>query len=484
MAINIIHQTKRELAEIALGEALTLLGNNPERNARYVSAAINRFTRGDRQKHIREWINGWLGEGKPGREWLARTLSTHPSVRRHFLARIITSILLSDEDRKFCEKKYGIKRPSVMLISPTMRCNFRCQGCYAASYERKDDMKPEVVDRVLSEAEDMGINFLVFLGGEPFIYPELFDILEQHKKSFFQIYTNASLIDETVAKRLAKMGNVAPQISVNGPAEFTDASRGKGAFEGVMRAMDNLREAGCAFGFSSLVSRKNMEAICTDEWFDLLVKKGALYGWLFLYMPVGGNPEPDLMPTPEQRNQLRKFMTYVRKTKPILPADFWSDGALTGGCIAAGREYFHVNHRGDVEPCIFCHFATHNIHNCHLSEALQSPFFNGIKEKQPFNYNTLRPCPMIDNPSEMWKIIQKYGAKPTHEGAEKMFTTFAPEIEKYADGVKDIMDKVWETEGYSEWAPTLSGFCHGTKPRLQEVKEAYEESNKEKIPVR
>ena len=52
-----------------------------------------------------------------------------------------------------------------------------------------------------------------------------------------------------MAAKLVDLGNVAPQISVNGPAEFTDndASRGKGAFKTVMRAMDNLREAGCVF---------------------------------------------------------------------------------------------------------------------------------------------------------------------------------------------------------------------------------------------
>ena len=83
----------------------------------------------------------------------------------------------------------------------------------------------------------------------------------------------------------------------------------KGAFDQVMQAMDNLREAGCCFGFSTLVTRHNVDAICSEEWIDLLIEKGALYGWLFLYMPVGRDPDPSLMPTPEQRNQLRLALT-------------------------------------------------------------------------------------------------------------------------------------------------------------------------------
>jgi len=290
-------------------------------------------------------------------------------------------------------RKYGISPPYTMLISPTMRCNFRCQGCYAASYRHEDDMRPQVFNRVIGEAENMGVNFFIVLGGEPFLYPELLPTIRKHNKSFFQLYTNGSLIDRGMAKKLVQLGNVGPQLSVNGPAEYTDASRGKGAFNQVMQAMDNLRDAGCVFGFSSLLTRDNLDAVCSEEWMDLLIEKGALYGWLFLYMPVGDDVDINLMPTPEQRNKLRNAMRHFRETKPILPIDFWNDGTLTGGCIAGGRLYFHINHQGDVEPCIFCHFATRNINNCSLAEALASPFFMGIKESQPFSYNTLRPCP-------------------------------------------------------------------------------------------
>lgn len=476
---KLLSQTKRELAEIALGQALGALGNDPDKNAKYLLAAIDHISKGEKQKATRDWIHDWLSEGRPGREFMGRMLKNiHPNVRQRYVARMIVGMFFREtEVQDHCLKKYGYNPPFVMLISPTMRCNYRCQGCFAASYERKDDMKPEVFDRVLSEAEEIGINFLVILGGEPFLYPDLLDILGKHDKSFFQIYTNASMIDKTMAKRLAEMGNIAPQISVNGPAEYTDASRGKGAFQQVMQAMDNLREAGCVFGFSSLVNRQNADIICSDEWFDLLMEKGALYGWLFLYMPVGANPDVNLMPTAEQRNNLRLTMQHCRQTKPILPIDFWNDGALTGGCIAGARMYFHVNHRGDVEPCIFCHFATHNINTSNLAEALGSPFFKDIREGQPFSYNTLRPCPMIDHPGEMWKIIQKNGARVTHEGADKMFTTLAPGVEQYAASVREKMDKVFETEGYRKWAPEWATVCGIAPERMETLKKIYDEGN-------
>jgi MoaA/NifB/PqqE/SkfB family radical SAM enzyme len=474
---RIPYRIKREFAERALGQALVLLGNNPNRAARYLITAIDHIARGKEQNIIvGERICSWLAEGKPGRDFLSRMLkNTHPNVRRRLIARVLVNKFFHDpEIGERCMREYGITPPSIMLISPSMRCNYRCEGCYAGSYERKDDMRPDVFDRLLGEAEDIGINLFTILGGEPFIYPELLDILRRHNKSFFQIYTNGSFIDKAMAKRLVEIGNIAPQISVNGPAEYTDASRGKEAFKQVMQAMDNLRHAGCLFGFSTLVTRHNVDAICSEEWIDLLIAKGALYGWLFLYMPVGDDPDMDLMPTPQQRNQLRIAIRHYRQTKPIVPADFWSDGTLTGGCIAGGRFYFHINHRGDIEPCIFCHFATHNINNCSLAEALASPFFREIKEGLPFSYNTLCPCPMIDCPQTMWRIIQRHGAQPTHDGAEKMFTAFAAEMQEYSAGVRKIMDAVWENEDYHNWAPQWALMCNVPPAILEKRRQEYE----------
>ena len=474
---RIVNKTKKALAERMIGRALGSLGNHPDSNTKYIIKALDHMASEKKQGKIWDTIHEWLDEGKPGREFLRKTLkNTHPNVRRRFLARLFVMTFFGNRERiELCQQRHGITPPAVMLISPSMRCNYSCQGCYAGSYQAKDDMDPAVFDRVLSEAEDLGIGFFTILGGEPFIYPELLPIIRKHNESCFQIYSNGFFIDEAMAETLVRMGNVAPQISVNGPGEYTDMSRGKGAFNTAMQAMDNLRKAGCIFGFSSLITRNNIDAICSEEWVDLLVEKGALYGWNFLYMPVGSEPEMNLMPTPEQRNRLRTVMLQYRWTKPILPVDFWNDGVLTGGCIA-GKMYFHINNRGDVEPCIFTHFSTHNINKHSLSEALTSPFLSAIRENQPFSYNTLRPCPIIDHPQTMWGLIQSYGAKPTHDGADKMFTTFAHEMKEYASGVEELMDNIWDIEDYHDWAAKHISMCRVPLERIETRRQTYEQS--------
>ena len=377
---------KREIAENVLSQSLMLLGHSSENNYRRLSATFSRIAKTEHQKMIAAWIDNWLAEGNPGGPFLTRVLKgLNPKVRKNYLANMVVSLFFRDQqiyDR--IRKEYGFNPPSVMLVSPTMRCNYKCSGCYAANYTRDDDLPPEVFDRVVTEAEQIGIKFIPILGGEPFVYHPLLDIFKKHPKACFQPYTNGSLVNEEMAKRLVGLGNVAPMISLEGFEEQTDARRGKGAFERAMKAMDNLREAGCLFGFSVMVDRENIDAVTSDKFMDLLIDRGAMYGWYFLYIPVGRGPNPSLMPTAEQRNRLRLAVNRFRKTKPILMVDFWNDGPLTAGCINGGRIYFHVNHNGDVEPCIFVHFATHNIKNCSLVDASELALLQGVEGDAAF----------------------------------------------------------------------------------------------------
>jgi MoaA/NifB/PqqE/SkfB family radical SAM enzyme len=161
---------------------------------------------------------------------------------------------------------------------------------------------------------------------------------------------------------------------------------------------------------------------------------------------VGREPNLQLFPTPQQREHLRQRVTYIRNTKPILIGDFWNDGPVVGGCLAGGRKYFHINSHGDIEPCVFCHFATDNIKNKSLKEALNSPMFQMIRQSIINNPNKLRPCMIIDHPEVYRKATSLNGAYFTHEGAEKVIGELAPDLDRYASEYGKIADIVWEKE--------------------------------------
>ena len=345
------------------------------------------------------------------------------------------------------QDQYGFGPPLTILISPTMRCNLKCSGCYASEYSRQEDLSYEVIDRVLNEAKEMGIYFVTVLGGEPFVRDDLWKLYAAHSDVYFQPFTNGTLLDQTAVDRLATLGNVIPMISIEGFEADTDARRGPGTYRKLIGAMDRLHDAGVPFGFSSMVTRHNVDTIVSDAFNDLMIARGALVGWHFLYMPVGRNVDVDLMPTPAQRDQLRREgAARLRATRPIFVADFWNDAPHVGGCIAGGRNYLHINSQGGVEPCIFTHFAVDNIKEKSLSECLRSPFFAAIRRRQPFNENLLRPCMLIDNPEVFREVYAECEPTPTHPGAMSLLGEFSQKIDEYAQSVGPVMDAAWQQD--------------------------------------
>ena len=371
----------------------------------------------------------------------------NPHHRRTIVqAFIINQLLAGTNKRKaFAQTPGGFYPPGFLVISPTMRCNLRCFGCYAGSYSKNDELTFETVDRVLNEAKEMGIYFITVSGGEPFFRKDIFDIFRKHNDVFFLVYTHGGLINEKVANKIVSVGNVLPAISIEGSREYTDRRRGSGHFDRVMRAMDMLREAGVIFGYSATQTRENTDTITSDEFVDFMAEKGCLLGCYFMYVPIGREPNLELMCTPAQRDHLRASLGRWRNSKEILFIDFWNDGPVVGGCISGGRKYAHINARGDVEPCVFCHFATHNIHTGSLKEALNSPLFQAIRAKQPFGDNLLRPCMLVDHPSVGRDMALKRGAYFTHDGAEIIFTQLADAMDQLAESYKFYADRAWQT---------------------------------------
>ncbi|MGQ9731323.1 MAG: radical SAM protein [Candidatus Zipacnadales bacterium] len=339
----------------------------------------------------------------------------------------------------------GLGAPFLIVISPTMRCNLRCTGCYAWAYPRCDELPFEIVDRVIREAKELGVYFFTISGGEPFLYEGLLDLFATHSDAEFLVYTNGTLIDQELARRLAELGNVAPAISVEGFEAETNARRGPGTWDRLNAAMDNLREAGVIFGFSGTVTRHNVDIITSEELVDYLIGKGCYFGWYFMYIPIGRAPDTSLMPTPEQRQKSRKRIWRWRNEKPIFVADFWNDGYLTGGCMSGGRLYLHITATGDVEPCVFCHFTVDNIKEKSLEQVLESDFFKALRRRFPWTDNLLTPCAIIDNPWVLREAVAEGGARPSHPGAETIITELANDLDAYSERLHAVTEEEGKT---------------------------------------
>lgn len=324
-----------------------------------------------------------------------------------------------------------------MTISPGKACNLHCTGCYANAGENTiEKLSWDTFDSIITEAKTLwGVHFLVISGGEPMAYRSdgkgILDAAEKHPDVFFMMYTNGTLITDKVAERMAKLGNISPAFSLEGWRERTDERRGTGVFDKVVAAMDRLRQVGVPFGISLTATRHNAEEILSDEFMDFCFnEQGAIYGWLFHYMPIGRSFTLDLMPTPEQIKWMWQRAWDVIRERHIFLADFWNHGTVSDGCIAAGRTrgsgYFYIDWNGAISPCVFVPYSPVNVNDLYakgktLSDAWSEPFFSGIRNWQE-NYwqdkgNWLAPCIIRDHHADLRHLIAQHEPDPTDESA-------------------------------------------------------------------
>lgn len=307
--------------------------------------------------------------------------------------------------------------PWLILMDPTSACNLKCTGCWAAEYGNRLNLSYDELNRVVREGRELGIHFYMFTGGEPLVRKDdIIRLCKENSDCEFLAFTNATLVDEAFCKEMKEVGNLALAISLEGSEEVNDLRRGDGVYNKVMEAMDLLKEYGLVFGASICYTSKNYKAVTDPEYVKLMVEKGCRYAMYFHYMPVGNEASVDLLPNPEQRTYARERIRAIRRLKDgegLFTMDFQNDGEYMNGCIAGGKNYFHINANGDAEPCVFIHYSDSNIRDYSILEILKRPLFMAYHDNQPFNENHLRPCPMLENPAILQRIVHETDVKST-----------------------------------------------------------------------
>lgn len=174
--------------------------------------------------------------------------------------------------------------------------------------------------------------------------------------------------------------NLMPVLSIEGKQETTDMRRGPGVYKKLEDTMAQLHKKGILFGASVTVNKNNMQEVFADEFVCKLKENGAKAIVYVEYVPVDHGSE-GLALDDQSRDTMMKQLNKMReKISEMVFVAFPGDEKTSGGCLAAGRGFFHINAHGGAEPCPFSPYSDMNVAETSLKECLNSPLFHKLQK--------------------------------------------------------------------------------------------------------
>lgn len=314
--------------------------------------------------------------------------------------------------KRYASEKAGEHIPPFLIASITSECNLHCAGCYSRSNNACCDsepvnlLTPEEWDKIFTEAEELGISFILLAGGEPLMRYDVISRASRHKSILFPVFTNGTFMNEVYLDIFDKNRNLVPIISIEGDRETTDGRRGKGVYDKVTGAMVNIRDRGMIFGASVTVTTENITEVFSDEFLDNLYNLGCRAVIYVEYVPVNEDTSSLAPGEREQKLILKSVRKLRRRKKGMVFISFPGDEKSSGGCVAAGRGFFHINAHGGAEPCPFSPYSDINVRDTSLRQALSSPLFKALQVQGLLNDDHIGGCTLYMNKEKVEKIIE------------------------------------------------------------------------------
>ena len=437
-----------KIAQFSANLAMDYICKNPVKNTKQILWTFNKLGLFKQQQKAMDQIGKILSD--PDNSWVKFLNSMKDELNDNVFEKFLKNLLLKaglmgKVTREDLRKNLQMQIPFAILMDPTTACNLDCIGCWAAEYDKGDSLSYELMDRIIREGKEIGTYVYILSGGEPLMRKkDIIKLCETHSDCYFLAFTNGTLVDEEFAKEIGRVGNFSLAFSIEGFEKDNDSRRGKGVYTKVLKAMKLMRKYGNLFGYSTVYHRNNTEVIGSYEFVDFMEEQGCRFGWNFTYMPVGTDAREELIVTAEQRKFMYHKIREIRTSRALFLMDFWNDGEFTGGCIAGGRNYFHINSRGDAEPCAFMHYSNMNIKDHSLIDVLKQPLFEEYRKMQPFNQNHMRPCPCLDNPEKLRSMVNNSKAKSTQLHDLETVEHYTGKCETHAASWAPVSDYLWQ----------------------------------------
>ena len=303
--------------------------------------------------------------------------------------------------------------PPFLFLALTNACNLRCRGCWIQSQGTIHNLSLDDVDSLVAAGKKQKSYFCTLLGGEPMMYPHLWDILKRHPDCYFQIITNGLFLSEENVWRIRRAGNVTPLVSIDGLERHNDDRRGRGVFETAVEGLARLKKQKILFGVATTVTGENLDEVLSDRYVGEIIARGAMYLWYYVFRPVGAEPSPQLCVDREQMILLRKRLLKLRRKHPIILIDTYWNAQGEAVCPAGLGLGFHIGPQGSIEPCPPLSFACDSIgqNDRDLFETInQSRFLRGFQE---FVRERTKGCVILEYPQELVDYLRGMSAHDT-----------------------------------------------------------------------
>ena len=277
--------------------------------------------------------------------------------------------------------------PPFLIASITSLCNLHCAGCYARSLDTcvdgvpTEQMTGDDWLRVFKEAREMGIGFILLAGGEPMVRRDVLEAAGQVPEILFPIFTNGTMMTADMLDLLERKRNLAPVMSIEGGPEETDRRRGKGVYAQVREAMAQMKRRHILFGASVTVTSENLSEVTSEAFLREIGGMGCKAVVYVEFVPTNENLD-NLALDDAGRASLACKLDLLRQQEDMpLMISFPGDEKSSGGCLAAGRGFFHINSHGGAEPCPFSPYSDFSVKDHSLREALQSGLFRALRDE-------------------------------------------------------------------------------------------------------
>ena len=327
-----------------------------------------------------------------------------------YMARFAVASRTASKKRKEAEKK-GEHIPAFLIASITSQCNLHCAGCYSRCNNATVDDKPkqqltgEEWLKIFNEADDLGISFILLAGGEPMMRRDVIEAAGKMTNILFPIFTNGIFMDDKYFDLLDCSRNLMPIMSIEGDRENTDSRRGVGVYDRLIDNMDALNSRGVVYGASVTVTTQNLHDIFSDSFLKELSDRGCKAVIFVEYVPVTEESR-ELAPEDMEREYIKEQIARLRQEhQEMVYISFPGDEKESGGCVAAGRGFFHINAHGGAEPCPFSPYSDINVRDTSLREAINSGLFRELRDGGYLLEDHPGGCTLYERRDEVEKIL-------------------------------------------------------------------------------